>query len=95
MAILIVSFDLRAPGRDYRPLFEEFGGAAVHAHALDSFWLVETNYSVELVRDVLKAEMDPNDRLLVIELAPKAYWAFNNLDKSVVDWMSARCPFPN
>ena len=62
-----VSYDLRAPGRNYQQLYDElarYNGQRL----LDSEWIIRAyNTSSEAVRDHLRQRMDQNDRLLVTE----------------------------
>ncbi len=68
MAILLVSYDLKQPGRNYKPLydyFEQFN----RCHGLESEWLVETTKTTAQVRDDLMRLVDSNDILFVNRLA--------------------------
>lgn len=83
---LMVSYDLRKPGRDYSSLYTAIKGASDWAHPLESVWLIKTNQTPEYWRDYLRQYIDGNDRLLVIPVSPNA-WASYNLDNEVVGWM--------
>ena len=73
MAIYIVSYDLRTPGRNYVPLWDRLR-QYTHAKALESLWLVDTSWSAAQIRDDLKAYIDANDMLLVTKLAGETAW---------------------
>ncbi len=73
MAVYAVSYDLRAPGRNYEPLWERLR-QYTHAKALESYWLVDTTWSATQVRDDLKRLVDANDMILVAQLAGEAAW---------------------
>lgn len=74
MSVYIVSYDLRAPGRSYEPLYERLR-SYTYAKALESVWLIDTGQSATAVRDNLKAVMDANDRLLVARLMGESAWS--------------------
>jgi hypothetical protein len=72
MAILMVTYDLRAPGRDYDDLHDALA-AYTHCKKLESFWLLDTTLTCAQVRDDLGQHIDKNDVLFVAEL--KKHWA--------------------
>jgi hypothetical protein len=88
MAVYNISYDLRAPGRNYDDLYKEIKSLGSWAHPVESTWLVDSTFNVVQVRDRLKAKMDANDRLLVtICTKGSAWW---NLHKDVEDWIRQR-----
>jgi hypothetical protein len=73
VATLLVGYDLNKPGADYDDLFAAIKGAGSDWwHCLDSTWLVKTTLSVTQLRDRLRAEMDANDSLLVMDVTGRA-----------------------
>jgi hypothetical protein len=73
MALHLVSYHVRAPGRDYERLIArliELGGL----RALECLWLVPSSAKPSELRDELKPLLDPNDGLLVIRVRRKAAW---------------------
>ena len=67
MAILLVSYELKKPGRDYQALFdylEQFN----RCHELQSGWLIEAYEAVTQVREDLRSLVDANDVILVNRL---------------------------
>lgn len=70
----LVSYDLIAPGRDYRPLIaaiQSLGGVRV----LQSQWVIRVSNTAAQVRDYLRTFMDDNDRILVNDFYE---WASRN-----------------
>lgn len=65
--ILLISYDLKVPGRDYAKLYEVLK-ASTWWHYLESTWLISTQESVPVWRAKIKAVMDDNDRLLVVDI---------------------------
>lgn len=72
MSVLIVSYDLRAPGRNYDPLYKKLR-TYTHCHALESTWFLDTTKSASDVRTELCKEVDANDQIFVIKA--KHSWA--------------------
>jgi len=60
MAILLVTYDLKQPGRNYQPLYDYFTQFN-RCHGLESVWLIETNKTCVQVRDDLTRLIDSND----------------------------------
>ena len=76
MRSYIVSYDLRAPGRNYQALYEaiktQFSGACP---LVESTWLIRSNKDAEGVRNVLMQHMDTNDAVVVFEWSGVAAWS--------------------
>ncbi len=84
MAVYSINYDLRAPGRDYKLLYEKIKGLGVWWHYLESTWLVKTNLSAQGIAEILHPAIDKNDNLLVIEVGnDHAGW----LDKKAWEWI--------
>jgi hypothetical protein len=86
MGIFAVSYDLRAPGRDYQSLYNALGRYQ-HCHMMESFWLLDTPKSASNIRDDLSQHIDQNDQLFVGEL--KRHWAAAKKDKCT-EWLKNR-----
>ena len=82
--VYLISYDLRAPGRDYSNLISEIKSLGSWAKPLESLWLVETTLDTQTVVSRLNA-LDLTDRLLVIHVSTP--WRSVGLDQEVVDWM--------
>lgn len=85
-----VSYDLRAPGRNYQPLYDAFAQARA-VRALQSLWLVTSTHTSSQLRDVLRGMMDANDGLLITEIA-NSNWAAYKILPSAAEWLKARFP---
>lgn len=87
MAVVLISYDLCKPGRNYNDLYDAIKKlSGFWAHPVESVWLVETNISTSEVRDALKKRMDSNDKLFVVQLA--LAWATYNVDVAVTNWLT-------
>ena len=88
MRKLLVTFDLRKPGRDYAAL-----DAAVKAiasgwcHCLGSVWVIATTMDCAAVRDRLQQHVDRSDGLVVVALGGS--WAALGLDQQCTAWLAA------
>lgn len=79
-----ISYDLRAPGRNYDGLYEAIKSYSTWAHVCESDWIVVTTDSCESVANNLLQQMDYNDRIFVYALSGEAAWK-NVLCKD--DWL--------
>jgi hypothetical protein len=63
MAIILVSYDLKQPGRNYEPVWD-YLKRFNHCRGLESVWLLDTGASPATVRDNLRTLIDSNDVVL-------------------------------
>lgn len=85
MATLMIAYDLNRGG-DYHALIERIKTLGAWWHNLDSLWLVKTGKSASEVRDLLKAHLDANDELLVIDVSGRAR-AWKGFSESGSKWL--------
>ena len=71
--LYMISYDLVAPGRDYRALDERITSLAGR-RILESQWLLTHTASCSDIWQDLYRFIDPNDRLLVNEMTNMATW---------------------
>lgn len=70
MPLLLVTYDLKTPGRDYTPLFNAIkGSSTIWWHYLTNTWLVKTTWSTDTLGRHLLKFITTNDRLMVIEVS--------------------------
>lgn len=60
---------------------------------LDSVWLAQLVGPAEVVRDHIRAALDDDDSVAVIEIAPDAQWATRFCRKVGVRWLEEHIPF--
>lgn len=84
MAKFIISYDLHKV-RDYSKLIAQLKtwGAT---KALESTWLLDLNSTAIALRDTLKATIDGDDSLVIVELKPGSGWATLNA-KAAAAWL--------
>jgi len=84
---LLISYDLRAPGRNYEALIDYITNFPKWAKPLESVWVAKTNKSYDTVRDEMINLVDSNDKLLVVDITgcaakwyniPPENWIKNN-----------------
>jgi len=85
--VLLITYDLRRPGRNYKSLHEAIKSAGTWWHHLESTWLIETDASPNQWAEFLRPHMDANDNLLVIRVH-KNYQGW--LPQQAWDWLATR-----
>lgn len=84
MASKLVTYDLRAPGRDYSTLMQAIKNYPKWGRVCESTWVIVTTDTCVTVRDNLQRFIDSNDRLFVAELTGVAAW-YNTICDS--EWL--------
>jgi hypothetical protein len=64
MAVFIVAYDLRKPGKDYGELIRQLESVP-SCHAQGSVWFIEHSGPSNVIRDTLRYHIDSNDVLFV------------------------------
>lgn len=88
MNVLQVTYDLRAPGRNYASLHSAIKARPNWCHPLESTWVVVTNESSSELLDDLLGHIDANDGLLVAALTGQAAWY--GLAPAVSNWLKSQ-----
>lgn len=87
MNIILISYDLSAPDRDYPKLRDHLKTYA-WAIPLESVWLIRTTLTPEEVRDAAIKHVDQNDKIFVVDITGK-YSAWINLPDDVSEWIKS------
>ncbi|MDJ0348945.1 hypothetical protein [Cryobacterium sp. PH29-G1] len=74
MATHLITYDLRAPGRDYDPVYDYIKGLGTWWHNIDSTWIVMSDLTDVQIRDGLTAVVDSDDKVLVLSLTGVGAW---------------------
>lgn len=76
MKILLVSYDLNKPGKNYSALYDILKTAPYWWHYLESTWLLATNETPTQWNEKLKAAIDENDNILIVDITkrPRQGW---------------------
>lgn len=74
ISCFIISYDLRAPYRDYNLLYNAIKSYGTWGRLTESTWAIVTDSTSEQVRNFLMNYIDVNDRLVVIKGGKEAAW---------------------
>lgn len=85
MRVLLVSYDLKKPGRDYSGLYDTLKTAPSWWHYLESCWLLKTDLSPNDLWDGIRQHIDRNDYVLIIEVT-SSYQGW--LPEKAWDWIN-------
>jgi hypothetical protein len=77
MSSYFVSYDLHAPDKNYDAVIAAIKSFGSWAKVHKSFWYVNTSKSLDEVYSRVRAAMDNNDSLMVIDIANKNAKWFN------------------
>jgi len=83
---LLISYDLKSPGKDYSKLLDYLKSYGNWAKPLESFWLIRTTYTAEQVRNAVVGYIDQNDKIFVIDVTSR-HAAWKNITNEVVRWI--------
>ena len=83
MSILLVTYDLKKPGRNYQPVYD-YIKTHTWCKGLESVWLIDTTKSTQTVLDDLASLMDSNDKAFVVKLSHN--WTSYNY--YCADWLN-------
>ena len=84
--VLLVAYDLHAPGRSYDAVARLLLTSNSSVHPQGSVWLIDSQYSTGYWRDALKNVGDSNDEFFVVRLNHD--WASFNFDSSAASWLN-------
>ena len=84
MARYIITYDLRAPGKNYDELYKRIKSYRSWKQITESSWGVATTQSSRQIRDYLKEALDSNDKLLVGILGTSSW---TGLPNDVTKWL--------
>ncbi len=84
MKVYQISYDLRNQ-RNYDALYKRIKNLGSWCHALESSWLIASQYTATQIRDDLKLALDSDDGLLITRLQGEAAWT--GLDSKISQWL--------
>lgn len=85
--LLLITYDLKSPGRDYTNLHNAIKARGAWWHHLDSTWIVETTSTPQQLYEFLIPHIDSNDLIFIVEIK-RNYWGF--LPKRAWEWIEQR-----
>jgi hypothetical protein len=84
--ILLISYDLKVPGRDYSKLYDTIKAAPSWCHYLESTWFISTTETVATWADKIRGVVDENDRFIVVDITGRSRNGW--LPRNAWDWLS-------
>jgi hypothetical protein len=91
--LYVVSYDLRKPNKDYTGLTEQLRNSPGWWHYLGSTWLIATSESTSQLYNRLRAHLDEDDSILIIEAGnhvqgwlPKDAWEW--IHQAIPNWQT-------
>ena len=83
--ILLVSYDLKSPNKNYEDLYTTLKTAESWWHYLESTWLLYTTDNLDDWQKKIKNVIDDNDNFIVIDITrqPRNGW----LPKKAWEWI--------
>ena len=85
MAHYMISYDLHNL-RTYKPVWDKLKSCGA-VRLLESLWLLTSNSNAVDLRDALKAVIDGDDSIAIIELKAGSFWADLRAKDAGVDWL--------
>lgn len=86
---LHISYDLYAPGQNYDRVIEAIRKLGGWAKIHKSYWYVDSHYSASEAHKLVKAAMDANDSLYVVD-ATNNDAAWHNISREASEFIKDR-----
>jgi hypothetical protein len=67
MSIVLVTYDLKQPGRNYSAV-HEYLRQFIYCKNMESVWLLDTTVGLETIREGVRTRADSNDVVFVVRL---------------------------
>ena len=90
MSIHSVSYDLKAPGRNYDALYDLLKSVPAWCRVTESHWLLDSDETATGLRDKIAAVIDDNDVVMVTTVRTPTHAAWRNLDTGQSAWIKKR-----
>ena len=83
---IAISYDLKAPGRNYAAVANKIKELGGWAKVTESFWYVDSAFTASQARDHILPALDANDTLFVVN-ASNGQAAWHNLSDRVSSYV--------
>lgn len=83
--VYLITYDLKTPGKDYNPLYDAIKSIGDYYHPLESTWLVKSHSNANSISTSLRAIMDNNDYLFVVNISKQDRQGW--LPKTAWEWL--------
>jgi len=85
--LILISYDLHKPAKDYPDLYTAIQGLGEWAHPLESVWLVYTSMTTSQVNSAIAKIVDNDDSYFVM---PVTQTAVGRLPQTIWDWLNPK-----
>lgn len=85
--VLLITYDLHNPGRDYEDVIKSIKTARSWAHPQGSVWLIDTDSPPASWVQKIKNAGDANDEYLIVQLEHNCAW--QNMSTNVIAWLKS------
>lgn len=85
MRALLITYDLKQPGQNYKALHERIKGLGLWWHYLESTWIALTSQSPDQAWNTIQPAFDTSDRCLILDVTGDAYQGW--LPQEAWDWI--------
>ncbi len=86
MGLMLVTYDLHQPQRNYDGLIQLLESYESWWHGLESVWLIVTDETAEELRERLREELDVDDSVMVLSVDDRSA-AWYNLSEDASQWL--------
>ena len=90
--VLLITYDLKTPGKDYTPFFEALKKQGEWWHYLTNTWLIATGKSAKEVQSALGPHLTIKDFILIV---PFSSGYFGYLPRDAWDWIAKHGGVPS
>lgn len=84
--VYLITYDLKTLGKDYNTLYDAIKSIGEYYHPLESTWLVKSRLNANSISASLRAVMDNNDYLFVVNINKQDRQGW--LPKTAWEWLT-------
>ena len=86
--LLLITYDLKQPDRDYTTLYESIKQcSSVWWHYLESVWIIRTEMTANQCFDKIHPNMDNNDYIFIVDISHQTRQGW--LPKDAWEWIKS------
>lgn len=83
--VYLITYDLKAEGRDYNDLYDKIKSLGNNFHPLESTWFIKSSLPVNDISSHLRTAMDDNDYLFVVDITRQGRQGW--MAKTAWEWL--------
>lgn len=82
----LITYDLKNKDKNYEALYEQIKQCGSYWwHYLDSVWIIQSDKTISECHNLIKSQMDDNDRLFIVEITNQKYQGW--LPSTAWEWL--------